>query len=124
MDSLDHVFILMRDIMEGHTSFGQGKLSLDCERQQLGKEPGFRLILHGPYPPYAITKTELLQYQQQGFLTQSAKPLDPFELIERCILEVLNESGYGGVSVSLEGGKKEGHAVTIVQNVSYRRYIR
>ena len=112
----------------------EGRFSVDCEsfRDHKG-ETMFKLFLHGwPDSPFYLTSDHVSSYRTERFQTNRSSThqssfegngRDPFYVLESHLLEILQGTGYGSISLKFEKMRKQKAAFICSVTFSYRHTI-
>lgn len=117
-----------------YASDREGRFSVDCEsfRDQKG-ETVYKLFLHGwPDSPFYLTSDNVSNYQEKRVQARSSAAnrfyieenvQDPFYVLESHLLEILQGTGYGSISLKFEKLRKQKAAFICSVTFSYRHTV-
>jgi hypothetical protein len=123
---LDELFAVVKTAVSKYHRAREGKLLVDCtKRPNDGGEQEFRIVLPGSLQnPFCLTPAHLDNYLTQP---QFLDPLDgideTFRVLEQGVIEILQDTGHGGVLLELEKDKRNRIVVTCSVTISYRHVI-
>jgi hypothetical protein len=123
---LNRLFLFVQTVVRQYHRAKEGKLLVDCKKQpNEGGEHEFRIILPGSLQnPFCLTPAHLDSYLTQP---QFLHPLDgideTFRVLEKGVINILRDTGHGGVLLELEKDKRNRIVVTCSVTISYRHVV-
>lgn len=124
---VDSFFNYGKAAIHRYQAVREGKLTVDCQkRSNDGSKKGFKVIAHGfPDNPFCFTPADLNTYRSRQQLQMARNGIDePFCYFEENVLEVLDRTGYGQVSLNFERDGKGNTAIICLVTFSHRYIIK
>lgn len=117
----------LENLVRGYQRQRDGKLTLECRGGTSRSATGqCTVFLQGaPYTPCTISRQHLRSYFHQKYGDAfSAKDVDhlkrPIQFLERSLLEILDTTGHGEISVEFERHRKQKTCFVGIVRISHR----
>ncbi len=123
---LDNLFVVVKTVVRKYHHAREGKLLVDCKkRANDGGEQEFRIVLPGSLQnPFCLTPAHLDSYLTQPRSLHSLDGIDEAcRVLEKGVIEILQDTGHGGVLLEFEKDKRNRIVVTCSVTISYRHVI-
>lgn len=111
---------VVTEVLACYCAGSEGKLTVEITAQ--GEARPCKVFLQGyPASPFWIPRPQLAHCVDNGYSSRHLHSLkDPVEFLEHGVLEVLNRTGYGTISIAFERQRKEKTCVVALVTHSYR----